>query len=136
MTQHVSEDTLLELALGLLDTLAESRVRHHLQGCPLCLGLSEDVEKTLHHIKDVAPKVNADIPPLPLFRLNRYKWLRVAAMLAIGFGMGVLASESFRSPSIQIVQQQIISKPPELPAAEFVACEGVDLPANLRNRGR
>jgi len=132
MIQHVSEDTLIELTLGLLTAQSESSVRDHLEECPMCRDLSEDVERTLHHIKDVTPKVNADIPVLPSLRHDRYTWLRVAAMLAVGFGMGFLASESLRSPSITVVRQQIISRAPELPAAGFVTCEGVDLSGRWR----
>jgi anti-sigma factor RsiW len=125
--QHINENTLIEVALGLLDAQADSRVRDHLEGCPMCRGLFESIKRTLHEIKELAPKVTADIPEVPSVRPDSFRWLRVAAMLVIGFGLGFLASESLQSPSIDVVRQQIISTPPELPAAGFVPCEGVDL---------
>lgn len=127
MTRHVGEDTLLELALGLLDAQSESGVRDHLEGCPMCRRLLEDVEQTVRHLKDVTLDLAADLPILPSHRHDRYTWLRVAAMLIVAFGLGFLASESLRSPTVNVVRQQIVPKPPELPTAGFVTCDEVDL---------
>jgi anti-sigma factor RsiW len=132
MTRHVSEDTVLKLALGLLDHPAEGRVRHHLEGCAKCNSLMEEVLRTMHLIKEVTPQVKADIPVLPFLRQNRYKWLRAAAMLAAGFGLGFLASESLRSPAMTVVRQQLVPRPPEHPAAGFVVCNEIDLSGRLR----
>jgi predicted anti-sigma-YlaC factor YlaD len=132
MMTHESEDTLLELALGLMNAASENRVRTHLQECPACRVLFNDVERTLSHIKNVTPDVSAGIPPLPSLMHNRYSWLRVAAMLAVGFGLGFVTSESLRSPPITIVRQQIVPKPPELPEVGFVACDEVDLTVLFR----
>lgn len=92
----------------------------------------EEVDRTLRRIKDVTPEVTADIPVPPSLRRIRYQWLRVAAMLAVGFGLGFLASESLRSPSITVVQQQLVSRSPEWPAGGFVACDEIDLSWSLR----
>ena len=127
MTRHVSEEALLKLALGLLAVRSESRVRNHLKACPECRGLMEDVDRTLEQLKDVTPEVSADIPVLPSLRHGRYKWLRVAAVLAVGFGLGFVASESLRPPSINVVGQQLDPRPPELPTFGFVTCDEVDL---------
>lgn len=147
MTRHENEDTLLELALGLLNAADENRVRRHLQECSECRQCLADVERSLQLIKEAGPEVSADIPvlpprvlPLPLLpqrvlptpslptlATGRYAWLRVAAMLAVGFGLGILVSESSRPPSVTVVRQQIVPKAPDLPAVEFVACDGDDL---------
>ena len=127
MTRHVSEDTMLKLALGLLAVRSDRRVRNHLKACPECRGLMEDVDRTLEQLKDVTPEVSADIPVLPSLRHGRYKWLRVAAVLAVGFGLGFVASESLRPPSINVVGQQLDPRPPELPTFGFVTCDEVDL---------
>jgi hypothetical protein len=131
MTRHISEDTLLELALGLSDARSERSVRKHLEECLKCRALLKDVEQTVNRIKDVTPVVAADLPVLPSLRHGRHAWLRVAAMLAIGFGLGFLASESLHSPSVVVVRQQLVSKPPELSTTGFVACDEVDLSRNL-----
>jgi hypothetical protein len=127
MTRHVGEDTLLKLALGLLSASSEKRVRNHLKGCPECQGLMEDVDRTLGQIKDVTPGVTAGVPALPSLGNGRYKWLRIAAMLAVGFGLGFFTAESLRSPSIDVIPQQIVPMPPKVPVAEFVPCDGIDL---------
>ena len=133
MTHHVSEDTLLKLALGLLTIRSESRARNHLRVCPGCCGLMENIDRSLRQIKDVSPEVTADIPPIPSSGYGRYKWLRVAAMLAVGFGLGYLAAESTRPPSIVVVRQQIVPTPPESPVAGFVVCDEVDVSRRLRS---
>ena len=132
MTRHVSDDTLLKLALGLLDAQPEERARHHLEECARCRGLMQGVDRTLQHIKDVTPEVPADIPLLPSLGHNRFQWLRVAAMLAVGFGLGFFASESLRSPSVNVVRQEMVPSPPEWQPAGFVACDEIDLSVGLR----
>jgi hypothetical protein len=126
MTQHVNEDTLIKLSLGLLDLQDDRKVRSHLESCPMCRLLQEDVDRTMRDIKNVAPQVTAKIPLLP-FRRDRFTWIRIAAMLVIGFGLGFAASESLRSPSITIVRQHLVPTPPVRPTNGFVACDDVDL---------
>jgi len=132
MTRHVGEDTLLKLALGLLDAQADRRVRRHLEGCDTCRDLLDDMDRTLRHIKDVTPEVTADIPPLPSLGHDSYRWLRIAAMIAVGFGLGFLTSESLRSPTMNVVRQQMVPRPPEWPAVGFVACSEIDLSWSAR----
>ena len=129
---HENEDTLLELALGLLNPESESRVRTHLRECPGCRSLCTDVEQTVGRLKVAAPALSAGIPALPSPGHGRYAWLRVAAVLVVGFGIGFLASESLRSPPITVVRQQVTPRPPDLPALEPVACEEVDLSRYFR----
>ena len=126
MTRHVDEDTVLKLALGLLDLQEDRNVRDHLEGCPKCRTLQEDVDRTLRDIKDVAPQVTAEIPVLPSTK-DRFTWARIAAMLAIGFGLGFVTSESLRPQSITVVRQKLVPTAPKWPADGFVACDDIDL---------
>ena len=132
MTRHVSEDILLKLALGLLTARSAARVRNHLKECSVCRRVMEDVDCSLGQIKDAAPDVTADIPVLPSLSHGRYNWLRVAAMLVVGFGLGLLASESTRPPSITVVRQQIVPKAPESSVHGLVLCDEVDVSRRLR----
>jgi hypothetical protein len=132
MITHENEDTLLELALGLLDADSEKRVRAHMQTCAACLDMFNKIIDSFRLIKDVEPTISTRISTLPSLRRNRYSWLRVAAMLAVGFGLGFVASESLRSPSITTVRQQIIPKPPEMPEVRFVVCDDIDLAQYFR----
>ena len=134
MTRHVSEDAMLKLTLGLLNARSDSRVRNHLKKCPECRGLMEDVDRTLEQLKDVTPEVTADPPVLPSLRRGRSIWLRAAAILAVGFALGFLASESLRPPSFNVVRQQIDPRPRALPTVGFVVCDEVDLSPRLRQR--
>jgi anti-sigma factor RsiW len=134
MTRHISEDAVLKLALGQLDPQAERRVRRHLDICRRCQGILEEVERTVSLIKELRPGVTADAPPLPGVRHVQYGWLRVAAVLVVGFGLGVLASESLRSPSVLVVRQQMVPAIPALPEGGFVICDEVDLTGSRDHR--
>jgi len=127
MTQHVSQDTVLKLALGLLEPPAEQRVRDHLRECARCLGLMEAAERTIRVIEDITPDATALLPVAPSRRPSRSGWLRVAAMLAVGFALGYFSSELLRSPAMTIVRQQIVPTPPVTPADGFVACDAIDV---------
>jgi hypothetical protein len=134
MTRHVGRDTVLKLALGLLEPGGEQRARDHLRECPKCLALKEEAERTLEVIADVTPGVDARLPSLSSVRPVRTGWLRVAAMLAVGFALGVLASDSLRSPAVTVVHQQIVPAPPVSAADGFVACDAIDIPGQVRWR--
>jgi len=127
MTMHEDEDRLLEMALGLLDGDSEERVRMHLQHCASCREIYRDLERTMHHLTNVSPVVSQKLPELPGIPHRRFAWIRAAAMLAIGFGLGVVAAESLETPSIITVQQQIMPKSPELPKGGYVICDRVDI---------
>ena len=132
MIRHVNQDTVLKLALGLLEPPAEERVMDHLRRCTRCLGLREEAERTIRLIQDITPDVTARLPLHPSRRPIRDSWLRVAAMLALGFALGFLASESLRSPAVTVVRQQIVPAPPVTAADGFVACDVVDVSGGLR----
>lgn len=134
MTRHVGEDALLKLVLGQLDAQAERRVRRHIDTCRRCRGILEEVERTVSLIKDVRPGVTADVPPLPGVRHDRFGWLRVAAVLVVGFSLGILASESLRSPSVLVVRQQMVPAIPALPEGGFVICDELDLTGSRDDR--
>lgn len=127
MTRHISEDRLLELSLGLLEAEPESGTRLHLEACTECRARMQEVDRFLREIRDAAPEVQGTAPLFPSRMRDQYRWLRVAAMLAVGFSLGFLASESMRSPATSIVRQQIIPSPPEWSTTRFVSCEEIDL---------
>jgi anti-sigma factor RsiW len=134
MTRHVSEDALLKLVLAQLDTQSERRVRRHLATCGRCRGTLEEVERTVELIKDVRPEVTPDFPPLRGVRRAHFGWLRVAAVLVVGFGLGILASESLRPPSVLVVRQQLVPRTPLLTEGVFVICDGIDLSGGRDHR--
>jgi len=134
MTQHVNEDTLIREALGLLEPAEESSVRRHLSKCTQCHKLLADVEGTLDRIREVTLDLEAELPPLPTTGSDRYRWLRVAAMLVIAFGMGLVASEAVDSPRPDVIRQQIFPRTPDRAPTEFVVCEEIDLSWSLHWR--
>lgn len=125
MTEHVHDDTILQLVLGVLDAESATAVRHHLNACPECRALLEEHQRTVRVLAGVQPDIDAPAPILP--GRNRSAWLRVAALLVITFGAGYGVSESLRSPAIVTIRQQVIPAPPAMSDTGFVACQGLDL---------
>ncbi len=132
MTRHVSEETLLKMTLGLLDPKSELRVRHHLERCAACRDLRGEADRTVSLLQSVTPDLPAELPVPIVFRQTRQTWLRIAAMLLIGFGLGYLASESLRPSEIIVVPQQLLPRPPATRASGFVECEIIDLRGDQR----
>jgi hypothetical protein len=93
--------------------------------------MMEEAERSIGLIEGLTPLLTANLPTLPFRRPDRYRWLRMAAMLALGFALGVLASESLRSPAMTIVPQQITLTSPARTANGFVACDVIDVSARM-----
>jgi anti-sigma factor RsiW len=132
MKRHASQDTLLKFALDTLEPPAKTRVQAHLDGCSRCQKELADVQETMRTIECVNVEMPVEIPPLPTARPRSTFWMRAAAILFVGFLLGFVAAESRRSPTVAVVQQQILPRSPEIQTAEFISCEEVDLSVNLR----
>jgi anti-sigma factor RsiW len=127
MTRHVSEDTIIQLTLGLLNRRAEENVRRHLGECPACRMQAKEVQATIDQIKEVTPQIHADMPALPSLEPVRSRWLAVAAVLAAGIGLGFIASESLRPSALSVVPQQIVPRSPDQARYGYVTCDEIDL---------
>jgi len=132
MKEHVDQDTLLKLALDTLEPVTKQKVQDHLDGCGRCRTLFGEIEETMRAIGGVRLHVPVEIPPLPTARPRSMFWMRAAAILFVGFLLGFIASESLRSPPVEVVQQQIVPRSPEVPRAAFISCEEVDLSFRIR----
>lgn len=132
MKRHIGQDTLLKFALETLEAPAKTRVQTHLEGCSRCRKELGEIQGTMQTIEGVEVELPLEIPPLPAARPRSMFWMRAAAILLVGFLLGFAASESRRSPTVAVVQQQILTRSPEVQPAEFINCEEVDLTVNLR----
>ncbi|MGB5872859.1 MAG: hypothetical protein WBH56_04000 [Bacteroidota bacterium] len=127
MKRHISQDTLLKLALDTLEAPAKGRVQTHLDGCSRCRKQLGEIQLAMRTIEGVRVDVPLEAPPLPMARPRSMFWMRAAAILFVGFLLGFIASESLRSPNVTVVQQQIIPTSPEVAKAAFISCEEVDI---------
>jgi anti-sigma factor RsiW len=158
MMRHPSQDTLLKLALGVLDPAQERRVRVHLQDCHTCRDTLEEIGASIRLIGELEPNVRANLPALPEIPplqapppegpagnlvksragslpprfSDPFYWIRLAAMVAAGFGLGLLASENLRPPAVTVVPQQFVPRPPATGERGFVVCEGNDILSHSR----
>jgi len=123
MTPHVGNDGLLKYRMELLEEKEAREIRVHLQTCRKCRSLLERVEDDLRRIKGFDPAVEAVVPLLPAARRGRVQsFLRVAAILAVGFLLGAATSESLRAPLVDVVPQNLITRPPSTSAGQFTVC--------------
>ena len=59
-------------------------------------------------------------------------WLRVAAVLVVGFLMGLFAGGLLQQRPVEVVQQYLVPQSPSLPADTPVSCEPIDLAMRTR----
>ncbi len=123
MRKHVGNDELLRYQLDLLEKRKVQSIRTHLDECKRCASLLVTVEDDLRIIKGFDPAVEVVVPPLPVARPGRIRsFLRIAAILALGFLLGALTSESLRSPSVDVVPQHFVGRPPAMTVGQFTVC--------------
>ncbi|MBM4169404.1 MAG: hypothetical protein FJ215_09635 [Ignavibacteria bacterium] len=123
MTRHVKNDELLKYQMDLLEEGKAKSIRQHLKRCRTCRSALDRAKADLHVIGGFNPEMEIIVPPLPTSSSSRVQsFLRVAAILAIGFLLGVLTSESLRSPAVEIVPQHFVGSPPATTVGQFTVC--------------
>ena len=128
MKTHPSQDSLLKHALGTLEGDEGRRVSRHLGVCAACRRKVAQLEGEIAVLAGVRPELEIAPPPLPRKAAPVVtSWLRVAAMLAVGFLMGLFAGRLLQERPVEVVQQYLVPQPPSLPADMPVSCEPIDL---------
>lgn len=123
MRQHVANDELVKYQMDLLEDAQKSKVRVHLERCRKCKSLFEKVEDDLRRLRGFDPALEIVVPPLTGGRRG-HVWpiLRMAAILAIGFLLGAYSSESLRPSLVEVVPQNLITRPPTTSVGQFTVC--------------
>ncbi len=125
---HYNEDLLMKYALDLLDDNEESTIREHLTMCDQCRKQHESIKSHVELIGSIEPDIKPEIIPLPKKKLKiMEQWIRVAAILIIGFFIGYLTANFAHPVKVHVVKQNLITKTILYPSESFRTCEKVDL---------
>jgi anti-sigma factor RsiW len=120
---HPDEDTLLKLVLETLDEPAAGQAAEHLAACEPCRAIFDRFKAEAALLGSFDPPLEISAPPLPRAKIVSLKsFLRVAAILIIGFSAGFLAREWTRPQAVVVVEQSLVTHAPPDSIA-YAACD-------------
>jgi hypothetical protein len=141
MTNHVTEQELLEHALGTIDDEGGRRVSRHCDECVSCKEAYLVVVSSIDRIRSCEVVVDVPLPDLmqvlkkadarsalagdanarPL-RKRMLGMVRFAAVLCAGIGIGYAAAVMMHQPSQSVIRQQFVSRTIHAQGAVFLSC--------------
>jgi hypothetical protein len=148
MNTHCTEDELLQFALGVLNGQAESRIRTHVVSCAQCATRLNVIKETLSALKECDPQISVDIPVLSVARgpmgapeagnghpLGKHInssdpreftrlgiWIRFAAVLCVGIGIGYASFGLFHPPQPTVFRQLVVPRASDHNPDGFAVC--------------
>lgn len=126
--KHPDENTLLKYVLELLESEEETLVKIHIEKCENCKEKYKQIKDGTNLLKGFDPEIETGNMSLPVKKEFIFSfWLKAAAILLIGFILGYYTAIQINSKEVNVVEQNLISKPFSNPANEFTPCEQVDL---------
>lgn len=101
---HPSEDLLLVHALELhVDAAQREELEAHIDSCPTCRAILDQIHGDLRIISGLQPRSRLASPPFGAARSAIRAYVRVAALLILGFTAGYMTSELFSQRPVTIV---------------------------------
>ncbi len=129
---HPDDDRLLKLVLELLDADEEAQLKDHLSQCDSCRARLERMQSETEVIGSLEPEIERQAYPMPqTARPTFVAWMKVAALLLVGFMAGYATSNSTRPTYVNVVPQQLKVKSPPEHVLLYASCESVDTAVNL-----
>jgi anti-sigma factor RsiW len=129
---HPDDDRLLKLVLELLDADEEAQLEDHLAQCDSCRARLERMRSETEVIGSIEPDIDRQSYPMPrTARPTVVAWMKVAALLLVGFMAGYATSNSMHPPYVNVVPQQLKIKSPPEHVMLYASCESVDTAVNL-----
>jgi len=133
MKRHPDHDTLLKYALQTLSAGEAGKIRKHVGACRGCRARVERLEREIGLLGSIRPQLSAAIPPLPRKSMPWPSvWLRAAAILVVGFLLGLSTAQFVQPRPVDVVEQYVVPQPPEATSGAAVSCAPIDLPTTLR----
>ncbi len=127
---HIDQDTLLKLTMGLLEPVTDQQVMEHIMQCPECMQSYITAKSQADMLGSYQPEFEVPKFPLPSAKIRRFTpLLKIAAILTIGFLTGFVFSEMTSTEPVLVVQQTLVSKP-EVRTAGYTHCHQVDTRVN------
>jgi anti-sigma factor RsiW len=129
---HPDDDRLLKLVLELLDADEEVQLKDHLAKCDSCRVRFERIRSETEVIGSIEPEIDTQAYPMPqTTRPALVAWMKVAALLLIGFMAGYVTSNATRPAYVNVVPQQLKVKSPPEHVLLYASCESVDTAVNF-----
>ena len=125
---HIDPDTLTAYALDVLEDPVRDTVRGHLESCTECAGFIAAIRTETDRLASVRlPVPPVSPPPLRVRRRVPRPWMRIAAILVVGFLAGFLTAEALRKEHVTVVRQEF--RPAAVPSSEAAraSCQAVDI---------
>ena len=130
---HIDNDTLLKFVLELLDDQENKRIQEHLSQCERCRATLENTQRQIDIIGSIDPEIDALHYPLPRAQhISFLPVLKAAALVLIGFVVGVGTANLHQPEQVNVVPQHIELSSPQSPAAAFTSCESLDIYTNFQ----
>jgi hypothetical protein len=129
---HIDDDILMKIALGLLEQGEAASLHEHLHECDDCRTRLACIRRDMELIGSLEPKIDSPIIPLPRARCLRIAVLfKAAALLLVGFVVGYGASRLSDDHIVSIVPHRMYVSPPRHAYTDFSQCESVDMVGDL-----
>ncbi|NQT62012.1 MAG: zf-HC2 domain-containing protein [Candidatus Marinimicrobia bacterium] len=107
-TTHLDEDILLKYVLETLEPDEDAEVESHLRECPACSDEFDSMKADMVSIK--ALEVSVEAPPIPFPTTYSGEWrmvLGAAALIIVGFGLGMLTRSENNSRDITLYSMAV-----------------------------
>ena len=130
---HLDIDTLLKFALELVEHQESQQIQEHLSQCDRCRAELDKIRYQTNIIGSVDPEI--DPPRYPLPKAQRISFLPVikaAALVLLGFAVGVGTANLSQPEQVNVVPQRIELSSPQSSAAAFTSCESLDIRVNFQ----
>jgi len=130
--KHPTEDILLASVLETLEPDEEATLQEHIAQCETCRLQMNQLEQETDLIGSLEPEMTRTFYPLPARRSTaRFTWVKVAALVTVGFLAGYGAAHSFESGRDDILEPYLDARAPDSSLTLFTACESVDTAVQL-----
>lgn len=124
--EHLNDDQMLGYVLHTLDTDEQQAVTNHLASCEKCQAAMEAVRRETETLADVHTDIPIPEIPAPPVRIAVWReWLKIAAVLLVGFALGYAVKIQRPPEVVSVVPYAVnVSAPAD---TGLVASEAVDL---------
>lgn len=124
---HLHEDQILKYMLDTLDSVENKSVKNHLENCKKCTSLLHNIKSDFEIIDSYNPHVEYDnfLPQRNKIEVNN--WLKVAAVLVLGFLTGYLTSNYTKPDQVTVVAQTLIPQSPQIDSSDYIVCPNIDI---------
>ncbi len=124
---HPEEDTLLQYVLETLDRSDAIETRTHLDNCSTCRDIEERLRSDVQDLAELPIPVEIPSVPYPARVRKSVPLLQAAALLLIGFALGVFSSRLSQPDRIAWLAAGTEPGLPVITAADQGICESENL---------